>query len=188
MQIGYGSRSDVLNWIADILEPDEIKTITRSLAGGEFTDGRQTAGSRAKRVKRNLQLRKNPAQAAELNELVIGALERNQQFRMIAIPKRVHRPLFSRYQEGMHYGRHVDDALMDKPNTLRTDIAVTVFLNDPEQYDGGELLIETSLGEQMIKLPRGDAIIYPASTLHSVAPVTRGERLAAVTWVQSSQR
>ena len=174
-----------MHWISGVLSRDEIGIIKDTIETGHFIDGKATAGYRAKQVKNNLQLQKTDDQTKALNTLIIDALKRNKLFQTVALPKRIHRPLISRYTAGMHYGRHTDDALMDKPNALRTDIAVTVFLNDPNDYAGGELIIETALGEQMVKLESGDAIVYPASTLHRVAPVTDGERLVAVTWVQS---
>ena len=175
----------MLHWINQILDQSDLNTIQAELQQGNFIDGKKTAGYRAKRLKQNQQLKKTPEQAELLNRLIIDKLERNALFQAIAVPKRIHRPLFSRYSEGMQYGKHIDNALMDKPNALRTDLAVTVFLNEPDQYDGGELIIDTPLGEQSIKLPAGDAVVYPATTLHRVASVTSGERLAAVTWVQS---
>lgn len=179
----------MLNVITDVLTREELETINQLLTeDGEFVDGKKTAGYRAERVKNNLQLNKTPKQAKQLNPLIINALERNEIFQRVALPKRIHRPLFSRYHVGMNYGSHVDDALMDLPNVLRTDLAVTVFLNEPARYDGGELAIETSSGEHMVKLAGGDAVVYPASSLHRVTPVTRGERLAAVTWIQSYVR
>lgn len=177
----------MLHWISKVLTADELAAILDTVATGNFVTGKSTAGYRAKRVKENEQLTKSSCQSQALHEILLTALTRNTQFQAIALPKRVHKPLFSRYSVGMQYGKHNDDALMDKsnPQALRTDLAVTVFLNDPDAYDGGELCIDCSLGEQAIKLPAGDAIVYPATTLHRVAPVIRGERLVAVTWVQS---
>ena len=132
----------MLNVITDILTGEELETINQLLTDdGEFVDGKKTAGYRAERIKNNLQLNKTPKQAKQLNSLIINALESNEIFQRIALPKRIHRPLFSRYCVGMNYGPHVDDAFMDLPNVLRTDLAVTVFLNEPDRYDGGELAI-----------------------------------------------
>ncbi|MFO1350615.1 MAG: Fe2+-dependent dioxygenase [Gammaproteobacteria bacterium] len=178
----------MLHWLDNVLESAELDALLGLIAHSEFVDGRETAGFRAKRVKHNQQLKKNPSQAEAINSKILDALQRHALFQAVAIPKRIHRPLISRYQVGMQYGKHVDDALMDKPNTLRTDLSLTIFLNDPASYDGGELVIDTALGEQAIKLPPGDAILYPSTTLHRVAEVTRGERLAAVTWIQSYVR
>ncbi|NOZ11925.1 MAG: Fe2+-dependent dioxygenase [Gammaproteobacteria bacterium] len=171
--------------IADILNKKELGFISRILDQGEFEDGRLTAGKVAARVKNNLQFKKTDDNRKHLNNTVIKALNGSDVFRSAVLPKRIHRPLFGRYESGMEYGYHVDAALMDKPNTLRTDVSVTVFLNDPGDYDGGELTIDSSLGEQKIKLPAGYAFAYPSSTLHRVAPVTRGVRLVAVTWAHS---
>lgn len=174
--------------IPDVMERQELKQIERLLAEGEFVDGGRTAGSRAKRVKNNLQLKKSPSQAKTLNALVIDALKRSDTFRAAVMPKHIRPPLISRYEPGMTYGDHVDDAIMNPENPVRSDVSVTVFLNDPDQYDGGELTIQTPFGEQQVKLPKGAAVVYPSSSLHRVAPVTRGVRVAAVTWVQSLVR
>ena len=112
----------------------------------------------------------------------------SSEFQRFAIPKTIQRPLISRYREGMNYGRHVDDALMGGASKTRTDLSVTLFLNDPADYEGGELVIESPMGEEEIKLPAGAAVVYPSGALHRVAPVTRGERIAAVTWVESHVR
>ncbi|HMB75765.1 MAG TPA: Fe2+-dependent dioxygenase, partial [Kiloniellaceae bacterium] len=139
-------------------------------------------------VKRNEQLRGDSENAKALKTQVLKALERNATFRQVALPRKVRPPLFSRYSPGMTYGRHVDDALMGPKRADRTDLSVTVFLSAPDSYEGGELEIETPFGPQSVKLPAGAAVVYPASSLHAVAPVVEGERLAAVTWVQSLVR
>ena len=171
--------------IPQVLDDDELKIIQTTLVDADFADGQFTAGFRAKRVKHNQQLKRNTPDRDKLNQLIIQALNRNVVFQRAVIPNRIHTPLFSRYRSGMDYGWHVDDALMNKPETIRTDVSITLFLTDAEAYEGGELVVRGALGEQMIKLDRGDAIVYPASTLHRVAPVTRGERCVAVTWAQS---
>lgn len=179
----------MLTQIPDVLTADESNSIRRVMADGDYADGRDTAGSRARRVKDNLQLRKDDPSARELKDVVLDALWRNPLLRMAALPKRIQRPLFSRYQEGMRYGQHVDDALMKRQDdSVRTDLALTVFLSDPETYDGGDLLMQSPYGEVSVKLPMGHAVLYPASTLHQVRPVTRGERWAAVTWLESHVR
>ncbi len=170
-----------------VLTQDEILSIRGALANAEFVDGKATAGFRARRVKENEQLRKGD-EPREVDNLVLEALRRHGPFAAAAIPNRIHAPLFSRYRPGMRYGAHTDDALMNKRNPLRADVALTVFLSEPLDYDGGELVIQTNFGPQEVKLPAGDAVIYPASSVHHVAEVTRGERLAAVTWVQSHVR
>ena len=176
----------MFSWVRQVLDVEQRRQVLDYLRDGAcFADGKSTAGYRAKQVKHNQQLSRSDAQKKVLQGMLISALEKNDDFRCVAFPKRIQRPLFSRYREGMSYGRHIDDALMGKSNAIRTDLAVTVFISEPTDYEGGELIVHTSLGEQLIKLPAGDAIVYPASTLHQVAPVTEGERLAAVSWVQS---
>jgi PKHD-type hydroxylase len=135
------------------------------------------------RIKRNLQLELGSPLHAELSELVKKALNASEQFKQLTLPRRVSQFLFSRYEVGMAYGAHTDDALRSH-ELLRTDIAVTVFLSDPESYDGGALVV----GNQSLRLAPGDAVVYPASTIHRVSEVTRGERLAVVFWVQSLVR
>ncbi len=174
--------------ISEVLDWTELKKVRAAIAASGFEDGRRTAGRRAKRVKNNLQLKKGDDRADEIKATVLAALRRNPTFRRVAIPRTIRPPLISRYQEGMSYGLHVDDALMGTARKERSDLAVTVALSDPGEYDGGELVIHGSLGEQEVKLPAGAAVVYPSSCLHRVAPVTRGERLAAVTWVQSYVR
>jgi PKHD-type hydroxylase len=174
--------------IPDILEWAELKKIRAAVAGAQFVDGKRTAGYRAKRVKHNLQLDREAPDAKAVKSLILTALRRNPTFQRAALPKHVRPPLISRYEEGMNYGLHVDDALMGKDSKARTDLSVTVFLNDPTDYEGGELVMMSPFGEQRIKQPAGSAVVYPSSTLHRVAPVTRGERLAGVTWVQSHVR
>lgn len=153
-----------------------------------FVDGRKTAGFRAKKVKKNEQLDRNFEAKGTINKLVLDALKKNDQFRRATFFKKIQNPLISRYQTGMEYGYHVDDALMGSGDKCRTDISVTVFLNEPGDYDGGSLEIESPFGPQSIKLPAGCAVYYPSSTLHRVEPVTKGERLVAVTWLQSHIR
>ncbi len=178
----------MLTCIPDILEWSEIKQIRTALAAAEFHDGRKSAGSRAKRVKHNLQMERASDTAKQVRRMIVNGLRRNPTFQRVAFPRTIRPPLISGYQEGMHYGPHVDDALMGGANKERTDVSVTVFLSDPADYDGGELVMTSPFGEQEVKLPSGAAVVYPSSTLHRVAPVTRGERLAAVTWVHSYVR
>ncbi len=177
--------------IPSVLELTELRRVREGLAAEAFIDGKTTAGARAKRVKHNLQLPAKAEGASELKSLVVRGLERNRTFQRVALPKTVHRPLISRYEVGMAYGRHVDNALMGKSGNgrkARSDLSVTVFLSDPGDYDGGELMLESPFEEMPIKLPAGAAAVYPSGALHRVAPVTRGVRLAAVTWVESYVR
>jgi PKHD-type hydroxylase len=167
--------------ILEVLSPEELSTLHAILVRGSWLDGKTTAGPRAARVKHNLQL--DSTCAKEAGAVVDRALARNGAFMKNIFPVGIIPPLFSRYTEGMEYGTHVDNAVA--PGGLRLDVAVTVFLSDPDSFDGGGLQVE---GQEPIKLAAGSAVVYPANTLHSVAPVTRGERLAAVTWAQSRIR
>ncbi len=175
--------------LKNVLTPDQVRGARELLARATFVDGRLSAGMAAARVKRNEELDRNDALREQLNNLVMGSLVRHPDYRGGALPLKVATPFYARYIPGMTYGDHVDDPIMGSGGGLyRTDIAITIFLNEPEQYDGGELTIRTLFGDQSVKLPAGDGVLYPASSLHQVAPVTRGERLVAVTWVQSLVR
>jgi PKHD-type hydroxylase len=178
----------MLTCIPDLLEWPEIKKIRVAIESGDFRDGKKTAGYRAKRVKNNEQMDRTTAAAKAVKASVLAALRRNKTFQRVALPRTIRPPLISRYRVDMNYGPHVDDAMMGGRVKERSDISVTVFLSDPGDYDGGELVMSSPFGAQEIKLPAGHAVVYPSSTLHQVAPVTRGERLAAVTWVQSHVR
>ena len=162
-------------------------------AGDAWVDGRATAGHQGAVVKRNLQLAEDSAVARELSAVVVGALERHPLFLSAALPAQVYPPMFNRYDgaDVMHFGTHVDGAVRLVPGTgtnIRTDVAATLFLSDPQSYDGGELVIEDTYGTQSVKLPAGDMVLYPATSRHRVTPVTRGSRLASFFWVQSMVR
>jgi PKHD-type hydroxylase len=174
--------------LPQVLDREGREQLERIVAKGEFVDGRLTAGYRAKRVKENLQLKKSAEQAKAIDDIVVKALQRHPAFKAAALPRYIQSPLIGRYDEGMAYGDHVDDAIMTPANPVRSDISVTVFLSDPNDYDGGELTVTTSFGENQVKLAAGDGVLYPSSSLHRVAPVTRGTRLVAVTWVESLVR
>ena len=174
--------------ISNVLDAEQLSRIREVLEAATFVDGGQTAGYRAKRVKSNLQLDRCTNEHQELVDMLVNALTSNKAFNDVTLPKAINKPLFSRYEPGMNYGFHVDAAVMNKPDCLRTDVSVTVFLNDPEDYEGGELVIQTPYGEQKVKLKAGDAVAYDASRLHAVMPVKSGVRLVAVTWVQSFVR
>lgn len=174
--------------LAGVLDADALQAIRGALDTAGFVSGASTAGWHAVKVKNNLQAASDVA-AKRIQQ----CLMRHPLFRSAALPARLCTPLFSRYTTGMAYGRHVDEALMGGGDggagtALRSDLAVTVFLSDPADYDGGELVIENVSGALSYKLEAGQAIVYPATTLHRVAEVTRGERLAAVLWVQSLVR
>jgi PKHD-type hydroxylase len=171
--------------IDTVLDAEALEVVREALVAGEFVDGQKTAGFRAKRVKHNEQLSPKDDSRASIDKLVVAALQRNAEFQRFVLPKAIQRPLFSRYSIGMDYGLHVDDALMGSGHKLRSDVSVTVFLSNPDDYEGGELEMTSPFGLQEVKQPAGWAVAYPSSTLHRVKPVIAGERLAAVTWVQS---
>jgi len=179
----------VILCIGDVLAEDVLQRVRGELARVEFRDGRETAGWHARTVKRNTQASGRDRRVGPLRDEVGAALEQHALFTMAARPRRITPVLFSRYEVGMEYGAHVDDAVMNSPHgRIRTDLSFTLFLSDPESYDGGELVTDTTAGEQHYKLPAGALVLYPSSTLHRVNPVTRGHRLAAVGWVQSQVR
>ena len=171
--------------LQQVMEAEDIVRVRDDLAGAAWASGKHTAGSAAREVKENLQSDAADPRVQALERFVLDALKRHPMFEIAARPARFSRLMFSRYEPGMAYGPHTDDALMGAGEKLRTDLAVTLFLSARDSYDGGELVIESALGEQAIGLEAGDAILYPAGSIHHVAPVTRGVRLAAVGWVQS---
>ncbi len=175
--------------IPDVLDAEQLGAVRRLLADAPFVDGRLSAGAAARPVKRNEELDPGDRRVEALNRIVMGALTRNPLYLSAALPHRVAVPFYARYRPGMAYGEHVDDPVMGPPGgRYRSDVSITVFLNAPEEYDGGELVIETTYGPRAVKLPAGHAVLYPSSSRHRVAEVTRGERLVAVTWVQSLVR
>ncbi|MGF1642427.1 MAG: Fe2+-dependent dioxygenase [Thiotrichales bacterium] len=175
--------------IPHVLGAHQIETINQWLNDAPFVDGKLSAGSAAERVKNNQEIdRAAQALLERLNELVMGNLIRHPVFRNAVLPHRIATPFYARYTEGMAYGDHIDDPVMGSPNHYRSDVSLTVFLNEPDRYDGGELVIRTTYGEQRVKLPAGHAVVYPSTSLHRVATVTAGERRVAVTWVQSMIR
>ena len=167
-----------------LLMPEELKQVVRALEQCIFVDGRETATGQAKDVKNNLQV-SGSKERAENDNLVIAAIQRHPGLQAYAMPSRFVPPLFSRYEPGMKYGDHVDSALMGGSQGVRSDYAMTLFLSSPDSYDGGELVLE---GGEEIKLDSGEAFVYAATSIHHVAPVTRGVRQAAVTWMQSLVR
>ncbi|SKB11781.1 putative enzyme [Planktothrix sp. PCC 11201] len=174
--------------IADVLTPEELETTLTLLQQAEFIDGKTTAGRYVKEVKNNQQIKTDTEITSDLRNIVLEALKRNELFKVAARPKIIRPIIFSRYDVGMYYGSHFDNAIMGDESISRTDVSLTLFLSDPDTYQGGELVIETSLGEQSFKLDAGSAIVYPSSTLHRVETVTEGTRWAAVTWIQSLVR
>jgi len=175
--------------IPGVLKSDEVALARAWLADARFVDGRLSAGSAARRVKNNQELEAGAPDLERLNRLVMGNLVRHPAYRGGALPLHVASPLYVRYRPGMDYGAHLDDPIMGAGGVMyRSDVAVTVFLNAPDEYDGGELVIRTPPVDQVVKSAAGDAVLYPAGSIHHVNPVTRGERLVAVTWVQSLVR
>jgi PKHD-type hydroxylase len=171
--------------IRNVLKPDELLNIQSAIAKSAFVDGKSTAGWHAALVKNNQQAISGQECIAEAEAQVSHSLLQNGLFRLAARPKQISRLLFSKYNAGMSYGSHVDDALM---GNVRTDLSFTVFLNNPSDYDGGELVLDLHHAEQEFKLDAGDMVLYPSTTLHRVAPVSKGERLVTVGWAQSQIR
>jgi len=174
--------------IPQVLEAADLAQMRARLAKATWVDGRATAGHQSAQVKRNLQLSEDSADARELGTVIVRALERNGHFISAALPRSVFPPLFNKYEPGMVFGAHVDNAIRQVPNSahrVRTDISATLFLSAPEDYDGGELVVEDTYGTHSVKLPTGDMILYPATSLHRVMPVTRGARVASFFWIQS---
>jgi PKHD-type hydroxylase len=174
--------------VVRVLDSAECERIVQGLAAVPFVDGKATAGKLAAEVKNNLQMQRQDQQPQGLDHEILVALKRNETFKAQVIPQRIALPLFAKYEPGMEYGLHVDSAIMGQTELMRTDMAMTIFLTPPTSYDGGELIVHEALGEQEIKLDAGEAVVYPATTLHRVAPVTRGQRIVAVTWIQSLVR
>jgi len=174
--------------IPSVLGSKELRLVQDILANASFVEGTLSAGKVARRVKHNQEISPDSDQLQQLNNLVMGGLVRHPDYQAAALPHRIASPFYARYAEGMEYGPHIDDPVMGEDNRYRSDIAITIFLTNPDTYVGGELIISTSMGEQYIKYPAGDAVMYPASTRHRVARVIKGWRLVAVTWVQSLVR
>ncbi len=175
--------------IPEVLSPEQIRQVRELLSQGRFIDGRLSAGMAAKRVKHNEELGPEDRLLQPLNNIVMGSLVRHPVYQSAVLPLKVASPFYARYAPGMTYGDHVDDPVMGPPQgRYRSDVSTTVFLSEPDEYDGGELVVRTPFGEQTVKLPAGHAVVYPSSSLHHVAEVTRGERLVAVTWAQSMIR
>ena len=177
--------------IADVLNVDELAECRQVMAAAEWTDGNATSGAQAALAKQNRQLPEEGAAAVQLSRLVLQALARSPLFVAAALPARIYPPLFNRYGLGEHFGTHVDNAVRARRGTdfrIRTDLSATLFLVEPEEYDGGELVIEGQFGEQKVKLPAGHMVLYPSSSLHRVTAVTKGERIASFLWLQSMVR
>lgn len=175
--------------IESVLSADQVAHFRDRLAQSDWVDGKATAGEQSARAKRNLQVPEDAPVARELGEIILTALGRNPEFVSAALPLKVFPPLFNRYDAGMAFDTHVDNAIrFAGPVRYRTDISATLFLTDPEDYEGGELIIEDSFGEHAVKLAAGNMILYPATSLHRVAPITVGSRWASFFWAQSMVR
>jgi PKHD-type hydroxylase len=176
--------------IPQVLSRDEVATLRARLDEGPWIDGRATVGAQGAQVKHNRQLEERSPLAAELGKQVAAALLRQPQFVSAALPRQVLPPFFNRYGGGEQYGEHVDGAIRFMPDgqPMRSDLSATLFLADPQDYEGGDLVVRDTYGEHMVKLPAGDVVLYPACSLHRVEPVTAGERVAAFLWVQSMVR
>ncbi len=172
--------------IKKVLSRQQLMMIKKLLQNAEFVDGKLSAGKEAKAVKNNLELSQQSPLQQQLNTMVMNTLLQNKTYQQAVYPYRVATPFYVRYTKGMAYGFHVDDPVMGvMGQQYRTDVSTTLFLNEPTEYEGGELLIQTTFGEQRVKLNAGDAVIYPSNRLHRVTEVTQGERFAAVIWAQS---
>jgi PKHD-type hydroxylase len=171
-----------------LIEHGEAARLVQSMAQVRFVDGKSSASGRARDIKHNLQAPQEEGVTSEPEKAVLAAFDRHEDFQAFALPQRMTRPMFSRYEPGMHYGPHVDSTFMGGLSGVRSDLAMTLFLSPPSTYDGGELIIEHRRSREAIKLDAGEAIVYSASSIHHVAPVTRGVRLAAITWIQSVVR
>ena len=177
--------------IPEVLTGEECAGCRKLLETEGWVDGRITAGHQSARTKDNLQLPEDREEAKKLGDIILAALEKNPLFMSAALPLKVFPPLFNRYQNGQSFGNHVDNAIRQvtgTPHRVRTDLSATLFFSDPSEYDGGELVVEDTYGVHSVKLPAGHLILYPASSLHHVRPVTRGARLASFFWIQSMVR
>ncbi|MEJ7685569.1 MAG: Fe2+-dependent dioxygenase [Variovorax sp.] len=178
--------------VREVLLQDEVRQAREILRTAPWQDGRLTAGAQSAKAKNNEQLREDCGQTRALQQLLLGGLERHQIFFSAALPKQISPPLFNRYGGSANsFGNHVDSAvrfLRDGSGRVRTDISCTLFLSDPDEYDGGELVIEDTYGEQRVKLAAGDMVLYPGTSVHRVQPVTRGYRNASYFWIQSMVR
>ena len=177
--------------VPGVLTPEQVAHARRLLDSADWVDGRVTAGRQSAKVKANEQLPEGHPVAQELGDMVVTALQNNGLFVSAALPLRLFPPLFNRYQGGHSFGNHVDNAIRQitgTPLRIRTDLSATLFLSQPDEYDGGELVVEDTYGVHTVKLPAGHMILYPSTSLHHVRPVTRGARVASFFWIQSMVR
>ncbi|MCB0322502.1 MAG: Fe2+-dependent dioxygenase [Bdellovibrionales bacterium] len=177
--------------IPDVLSTEQLEYFRSVMERSEWIDGKVTAGEQSGAVKKNSQLKEGSPEARELGEIILGALSQSSLFVSAALPLKIFPPLFNRYAGGQHFGTHVDNAIRAIPGTpvrVRTDLSCTLFLTEPDSYDGGELVVEDNYGAQEVKLPAGHMVLYPSTSLHHVKPVTRGARVASFFWLQSMVR
>ena len=175
--------------IPNVLSPEQVARCRAVMEKAAWVDGRVTAGHQSAQVKFNLQLPEEAPESRELGDMVLEALGRSNLFMSAVLPKQVFPPLFNRYDAGMTFGAHVDNAVRAGNGArIRTDVSSTLFISGPEDYDGGELVVQDTYGEHTVKLPAGDMIVYPATSLHNVMPITRGSRIASFFWTQSMIR
>ncbi|QWF71683.1 Fe2+-dependent dioxygenase [Methylomonas paludis] len=174
--------------IEKVLNTAELQQLRQLFGQADWVDGRVTAGYQSTLVKNNLQIAEQSPLAAEMGAVVLTALQRCEQFCSAALPRRIYPPLFNCYSSGMSFGYHVDNAIRGSVNPIRTDLSVTLFLSEPEDYEGGELVIADTYGTHQVKLPAGDLVLYPSSSLHRVVPVRGGVRNACFFWLQSMVR
>lgn len=179
----------MMRHVPGVLSKDQARALRAKIDAAEWVDGNATSGAQAALAKRNRQLSEESAAAREAGAIVLDALGKNALFFAAALPAKVFPPLFNRYEGGERFDTHVDNAVRLKGDLkLRSDLSATLFLSEPEEYDGGELSVEDTYGVHQVKLPAGDLILYPASSLHHVTPVTRGARVASFFWIQSMVR
>lgn len=171
--------------LKNVLGPQDLSNIGELLVKASFVDGKLSAGKMAAQVKNNQEVSHGDPIIDALNQIVMGNLVRHKTYQRAALPSRVASPFYACYETGMEYGEHIDDPIMGNQQRYRSDLALTIFLNDPSEYEGGELVIQTEYGDQNIKYAAGDAVLYPATTRHRVEKITQGKRLVAVSWVQS---
>lgn len=177
--------------IPDVLTAEEVAAFLKKLNKADWVDGTLTSGAQSAMAKSNLQIDEKSPTGIALGQAVLDAISNVPTFIAAALPLKVYPPLFNRYREAGHFGFHVDNAIRIRPASdfrIRTDLSATLFLTDPEEYDGGELVIQEQFGEQRVKLPAGHMVLYPSSSLHRVTPVTRGERISSFFWMQSMVR
>jgi len=174
--------------IPGVLRKEEVAAVMRELGESAFEDGRVSAGGIARDVKRNLQVKRDAAAMQNCAPMILAALQRSSTFYNVALPHRIHGPIFNRYDVGMTYGSHVDNAIMGEQLSVRSDVSATLFLCEPDTYDGGELVLQEHQSERRIKLPAGSMVVYSSTNVHRVEPVRKGSRIAAIFWIQSLVR